>query len=83
MPDKYGPLFSDENLPHPSSSTAQPEIEPTSRPSQKGPVVKSDQALTSGPSQKGPVETTSPKRVLKSSKSPNKPSSPPRKRRFL
>nr|XP_017233094.1 PREDICTED: fibrous sheath CABYR-binding protein-like [Daucus carota subsp. sativus] len=72
MPDKYGPLFSDENIPHPPSSSAQPDAHPTSGPSQQGPVVKSDQTLTSGPSQKGPVETTSPKRVLRSSKSPTK-----------
>ncbi|XP_063946066.1 uncharacterized protein LOC135151512 [Daucus carota subsp. sativus] len=83
MPDKYGPLFSDENIPQLPSSSAQPDAHPTSGPSQQGPVVKSDQTLTSGPSQKGSVETTSPKRVLRSSKSPSKPSPPPRKRRFL
>ncbi|XP_063948023.1 uncharacterized protein LOC135152117 [Daucus carota subsp. sativus] len=83
MPDKYGPLFSDENIPHPPSSSAQPDAHPTSGPSQQGPVIKSAQTLNSGPSQKGPVETTSPKRVLRSSKSPSKPSPPPRKRRFL
>nr|XP_017228857.1 PREDICTED: uncharacterized protein LOC108204077 [Daucus carota subsp. sativus] len=61
MPDRYEPLFSDENIPHPPSSSAQPVVEPTS----------------------GPVVTTSPKRILRSSKSPTKPSPPPRKRRFL
>ncbi|XP_017228898.2 uncharacterized protein LOC108204109 [Daucus carota subsp. sativus] len=79
LPDKYGSLFSDENIPHSSSSSA----EPTSGPSQQGPIVKYDQPPTSGPSQKGPVVKSSPTRVLRSSKSPTKPSPPPRKRRFL
>ncbi|XP_063941234.1 pollen-specific leucine-rich repeat extensin-like protein 1 [Daucus carota subsp. sativus] len=83
LPDKYGPLFSDENIPHPPSSSAQPDADPTSGPSQQGPVAKPDQPLPSGPSQKGSVVTSSPKRVLRSSKSPTKPSPPPRKRRFL
>ena len=83
LPDKYGPLFSDENIPHPSSSSAQPDADPTSGPSQQGPVVKSDQPPSSGPSQKGLVVISSPTRVLRSSKSPTKPSPPPRKRRFL
>nr|XP_017228772.1 PREDICTED: proteoglycan 4-like [Daucus carota subsp. sativus] len=81
MPDKYDSLFSDENIP---SSSHQAQDIPTSGPSQKGPVVKSDLKTTSGPSQKGPVVTSSPTRVLRSSKSPSKqPSPPPRKRRFL
>ena len=83
LPDKYGSLFSDENIPDPTSSSAQPDAEPTSGPSQQGPVVKSDQPPSSGPSQKGPVVKSSPTRVLRSSKSPTKPSPPPRKRRFL
>ena len=33
MPDKYGPLFSDENIPHPPSSSAQQDANPTSGPS--------------------------------------------------
>ena len=42
LPDKYAALFSDENIPQPPSSAAQPDTVPTSGPSQKGPVVKSD-----------------------------------------
>ncbi|XP_063945988.1 flocculation protein FLO11-like [Daucus carota subsp. sativus] len=80
MPDKYDPIFSDENI---ASSSHQPQDVPSSGPSQKGPVVKSDHKSTSGPSQKGSVVTSSPTRVLRSSKSPSKPSPPPRKRRFL
>ena len=34
MPDKYGPLFSDENIP--SSSQQPQEAAPTSDPSQQG-----------------------------------------------
>ena len=83
LPDKYGSLFSDENIPDPTSSSAQPDAEPTSGPSQQGPVVKSDQPPSSGPSQKGPVVKSSPSRVLRSSKSPTRSSPPPRKRRFL
>ncbi|XP_063941307.1 uncharacterized protein LOC135149508 [Daucus carota subsp. sativus] len=80
MPEKYDPIFSDENIP---SSSHQPKDVPSSGPSQKGPVVKSDRQPSSGPSEKGPVVTSSPTRVLRSSKSPSKPSPPPRKRRFL
>ncbi|XP_063939749.1 uncharacterized protein LOC135148454 [Daucus carota subsp. sativus] len=83
LPDKYSALFSDENIPQPSPSTVDPEPVPTSGPSQKGPVVKSTHTLPSGSSQQGPVEKSSPKRILRSTKSPTKPSPPPRKRRFL
>ncbi|XP_063936114.1 uncharacterized protein LOC135147192 [Daucus carota subsp. sativus] len=81
IPEKYSSLFSDENIP--SSSHQQQTDVSTSGPFQEGPVVKSDHKSTSGPSQKGPVVTSSPTRVLRSSKSPSKPSPPPRKRRFL
>ncbi|XP_063936099.1 uncharacterized protein LOC135147177 [Daucus carota subsp. sativus] len=83
LPDKYTALFSDENIPQPSPSTVDPEQVPTSCPSQKGPVVKSTHTLPSGSSQQGPVAKYSPKRILRSTKSPTKPSPPPRKRRFL
>ncbi|XP_063941354.1 uncharacterized protein LOC135149542 [Daucus carota subsp. sativus] len=73
MPDKYDPIFSDENIP---SSSHQPQDVSSSGPSQKGPVVKTDHQPSSGPS-------SSPTRVLRSSKSPSKSSPPPRKRRFL
>ena len=70
LPDKYNPLFSDENQPQPS--TSQPLDLLTSGPSQQGPVVKSD--------------ISSPKRILRSSQtSPqSSPSTQPRrKRKFL
>nr|XP_017228486.1 PREDICTED: microtubule-associated protein futsch-like [Daucus carota subsp. sativus] len=81
MPEKYGSLFSDENVP--SSSHQQQTDAPTSGPSNKEPVAKSDKQQISDPSQKGPVIPSSPTRVLRSSKSPSKSSPPPRKRRFL
>ena len=70
LPDKYTSLFSDENIPQPSTST--PTYVPTSGPSQQGPVVKSD--------------LPSPKRILRSSKTSPQPSpspQPKRKRKFL
>ena len=70
LPEKYGPLFSDEDIPQPSSST--PQDVPTSSSSQQGPVVKSD--------------LPSPKRTLRSSKTSLQPSlstQPKRKRKFL
>nr|XP_017245849.1 PREDICTED: histone-lysine N-methyltransferase 2A-like [Daucus carota subsp. sativus] len=81
MPEKYGSLFSDANVP--SSSHQQQTDAPTSGPSNKEPVAKSDKQQISDPSQKGPVIPSSPTRVLRSSKSPSKSSPPPRKRRFL
>ncbi|XP_063948128.1 flocculation protein FLO11-like [Daucus carota subsp. sativus] len=70
LPDKYEALFSDENIPQPPSPAHEP-------------VAKSDPKPTSGSSQQGPVEKSSPKRILRSTKTPTKPSPPPRKRRFL
>ncbi|KAL1811578.1 hypothetical protein ACET3Z_021643 [Daucus carota] len=71
LPDKYGALFSDDNIPQPPSPVHNPT--PTADPK---PI--------SGSSQQGPVVISSPKRVLRSSRSPSKqPSPPPRKRRFL
>ncbi|XP_063942872.1 uncharacterized protein LOC135150481 [Daucus carota subsp. sativus] len=71
LPDKYGALFSDENIPQPPSPAHDP-------------IATSDPKPTSGSSQQGPVVISSPTRVLRSSKSPSKqPSPPPRKRRFL
>ncbi|XP_063942667.1 uncharacterized protein LOC135150333 [Daucus carota subsp. sativus] len=70
LPDKYEALFSDENIPQPPSPAHEP-------------IVKSDPKPTSGSSQQGPVEKSSPKRILRSTKCPIKPSPPPRKRRFL
>ncbi|XP_017233085.1 uncharacterized protein LOC108207136 [Daucus carota subsp. sativus] len=70
LPDKYNPLFSNEN--QPQSSSAQLQDAPTSGPSQQGPVVKSDHH--------------SPQRILRSSKTSPQPSPSPqprRKRRFL
>ena len=83
LPNKYAALFSDENIPQPPSSAHEPESVPTSGPSQKGPVVKTTQVITSGSSQQEPVAISSPKRILRSSKSPTKPSPPLRKRRIL
>ncbi|XP_063949994.1 uncharacterized protein LOC135152814 [Daucus carota subsp. sativus] len=70
LPDKYEALFSDENIPQPPSPAHEP-------------IAKSDPKPTSGSSQQGPVEKSSLKRILRSTKSPIKPSPPPRKRRFL
>ncbi|XP_063939081.1 uncharacterized protein LOC135148329 [Daucus carota subsp. sativus] len=70
LPDKYEALFSDENIPQPPSPAHDP-------------IAKFDPKPTSGSSQQGPVEKSSPKRILRSTKSPTKPSPPPRKRRFL
>ncbi|XP_063941253.1 chromatin-remodeling ATPase INO80-like [Daucus carota subsp. sativus] len=71
LPDKYEALFSDENIPQPPSPD-------------RNPIVTADPKPTSGSSQQGPVVISSPKRVLRSSRSPSKqPSPPPRKRRFL
>ncbi|XP_063942305.1 uncharacterized protein LOC135149947 [Daucus carota subsp. sativus] len=71
LPDKYGALFSDDNIPQPPSPA-------------HNPIPTADPKPTSGSSQQGPVVISSPKRVLRSSRSPSKqPSPPPRKRRFL
>ncbi|XP_063939802.1 uncharacterized protein LOC135148489 [Daucus carota subsp. sativus] len=71
LPDKYGALFSDDNIPQPPSPV-------------HNPIPTADPKPTSGSSQQGPVVISSPKRVLRSSRSPSKQQSPPpRKRRFL
>ncbi|XP_063936176.1 uncharacterized protein LOC135147230 [Daucus carota subsp. sativus] len=70
LPDKYEALFSDENIPQPPSPAHDP-------------IATSDPKPPSVSSQQEPVEKSSSKRILRSTKSPTKPSPPPRKRRFL